>query len=123
MPLGRSPMSATRWILIDRDEVVRYWNRAAELLLQVSIEEAVGAPVADVVPGWDELTAHSVPADASGDTLAESVTVPVVIAGDERWLSVTAVDFGEGRVYALRGPDAGACARAGAQRVRRHGFP
>ncbi len=89
-------------ILIDRDEVVRYWNRAAELLLQVSIEEAVGAPVADVVPGWDELTAHSVPADASGDTLAESVTVPVVIAGDERWLSVTAVDFGEGRVYALR---------------------
>jgi signal transduction histidine kinase len=28
--------------------------------------------------------------------------LPVTIAGEERWLSAVAVDFGEGRVYALR---------------------
>jgi signal transduction histidine kinase len=89
-------------VLVDGDEVVRYWNRAAELLLQVSVENALGFRAADVVPGWDALTAHSVPADAAAGTLAQAVTVPVVVGGDERWLSVAAVDFGEGCVYALR---------------------
>jgi signal transduction histidine kinase len=89
-------------VLVDGDAVVRYWNRAAELLVRVSAEDALGARVSDVIPSWDALTAHSVPADAAADTLARSVTVPVVVAGDERWLSVAAVDFGEGSVYAIR---------------------
>jgi signal transduction histidine kinase len=89
-------------VLVDADEVVRYWNRAAELLLQVPLMDALGFPAREVVPGWDDLTAHSVPAQADGGTLATSITVPVVVAGGERWLSVAAVDFGEGRVYALR---------------------
>jgi signal transduction histidine kinase len=89
-------------VLVDGDEVVRYWNRAAELLLQVSIDDALGSPAADVVPGWDVLAAHAEPADAEAGTLARSVTVPVVVSGTELWLSVAAVDFGEGRVYALR---------------------
>ena len=89
-------------VLVDREEVVRYWNRAAQLLVHVEAEDALGARAADVIPSWDALTAHAVPADAAADTLAQSVTVPVMLAGDERWLSVAAVDFGDGRVYAIR---------------------
>jgi signal transduction histidine kinase len=89
-------------VLVDSDEVVRYWNRAAELLLQVGRDDALGARAADAVPGWDALTAHAVPADASTGKRARAVTVPVVVAGVELWLSVAAVNFGDGSVYALR---------------------
>jgi signal transduction histidine kinase len=89
-------------VLVDRSGTVQYWNRAAELLLRVAAVDALGARAADVVPGWESLTAHTEPAGSETGKLAESVTVPVVVAGDERWLSVAAVDFGEGRVYALR---------------------
>jgi signal transduction histidine kinase len=89
-------------VLVDRDGIVRYWNRAAELLMQVTADDAVGAHAGNAIPSWDALTAHSVAADAASESLAQSVTIPVVVAGDERWFSVAAVDFGDGSVYALR---------------------
>jgi len=89
-------------ILVDGSDVVRYWNRAAAILCGGGDTDAVGRPVAEVVPGWPQLAERVTPVDAATGELAVSITVPVAIGGEERWLSAVAVDFGEGRVYALR---------------------
>lgn len=89
-------------VLVDRNQVIRYWNRAAEALLEVPEGWAHGAAADDVVPGWETIAALAEPAEEGTGKVARSVTVPIVISGHERWFSVAAVDFGEGCVYALR---------------------
>ena len=86
-------------VLLDRDGIVRHWNPAAASITGVAEEDALGRPVAEVVPAWDALTSH-VPLVAPGAP-ARPVTVPLVIDGRERWVAGPGVDFGEGSVYAL----------------------
>jgi signal transduction histidine kinase len=76
-------------VLADADDVIRYWNAAAETVLAVPEPSAVGRTVASVVP---EL------ADAGG----AGGLVPVAVDGGERWLAVTTTRFPEGRVVVLR---------------------
>ncbi len=87
-------------VLVDREDRVRYWNAAAALLTGVAEEDAVGRPLAAVFPAWDEI-GHHVETAPAGAT-ARPATVPVPREDGERWTSMTAVDFGDGRVYALR---------------------
>jgi PAS domain S-box-containing protein len=87
---------------VDAEGVVRYWNHSAELTTGVDALEAVGRGAAEVVPSWELLTEHVRPASSQTGELARAVTVPINLQGRERWLSVAAVDFGEGQVYALR---------------------
>jgi len=89
-------------ILVDGERVVRYWNRAAELISGRRIAEALGRAAADVVPGWAAIGEHVHAADAAAGEIASSSTLPVTIGGEERWLSVAAVDYGDGCVYAMR---------------------
>jgi GAF domain-containing protein len=89
-------------VLVDRGGIVRYWNHAAELLTRIPQVEAIGTAAAAVVPGWRTIGDRIRPAVADTGELASSATVPVTLHGGERWLSVAAVDFGEGAVYALR---------------------
>jgi PAS domain S-box-containing protein len=89
-------------VLVDREGIVRYWNPAAQLLTRIPDAEALGTTAAAIVPGWEEIQEHVEPADAATGGLASSASVPVTLHGSERWLSVAAVEFGEGCVYALR---------------------
>ncbi len=89
-------------VLVDRDGVLRYWNRAAELVFRLPREAVPGVPARDAVPGWEAVTKHVRPVDASTGEVARATTVPVVLGEDERWLSCAAVDFDEGCVYAVR---------------------
>jgi signal transduction histidine kinase len=89
-------------VLVDRSGIVRYWNHAAELLTRIPEAEALGTAAASVVPGWAAIQEQVEPADAETGALARSATVPVTVFGGERWVSVAAVDFDEGCVYALR---------------------
>jgi len=89
-------------VLLDSTGAVRYWNRAAELIFDRASPDVMGRPASQVVPGWELVVQHVEPAEASSDELARSTTVPITAAGRERWLSATAVDFGDGCVYALR---------------------
>jgi signal transduction histidine kinase len=89
-------------VLVDRAGIVRYWNHAAELMTRIPEAEALGTAAASVVPGWGAIQEHVEPADAETGALARSATVPVTVFGGERWVSVAAVDFDEGCVYALR---------------------
>jgi signal transduction histidine kinase len=81
-------------VLLDRDGTVRHWNPATVTITGVSEEEALGCRVGEVVPAWEQLTAH-VPLLAPG-------SVPIVIGGHERWVAVSGVYFGSGTVYALQ---------------------
>jgi signal transduction histidine kinase len=76
-------------VLADADDVIRYWNAAAESVLAVPEPAALGRTVGSVVP---EL------ADAGGP----GGLVPVAVDGGERWLAVTTTRFPEGRVVVLR---------------------
>jgi two-component system phosphate regulon sensor histidine kinase PhoR len=84
--------------LADEDEVVRFWNRAAEQIFGVDTVEAVGRPAREVVVDYDEI----VDAAEEGDAF-----VPVVVDGTERWLSPTVTPFESGSVVAVRDATAG----------------
>ena len=86
--------------LLDTEGRVRHWNPAAASITGVAEDDALGCPVAEVVPAWDALTSH-VPLVPPGSA-ARPVTVPIVLGGRERWVSVSGVDFGDGTVYALQ---------------------
>ena len=82
-------------VLLDREARIRYWNPAAARLTGIGEAAAIGHPIADVVPAWRDLSEHL-------DETAGPVTLPLPSAEEERWVSVTAVEFEEGAVYALR---------------------
>jgi signal transduction histidine kinase len=88
-------------VLLDRGRVVRHWNPAAARITGVDEEHALGSAVDEVVPEWAALTSHVPPATPGGPG-ERPVTVPLVLGGRELWVAVSAVDFGEGTVYALR---------------------
>jgi PAS domain S-box-containing protein len=86
--------------LVDLSGIVRIWNRAAEAITGLSRSGVVGRPVAEVLPGWHDLTADVPVAGAPGP--AAAATLPVELDGEERWLSISGVGFDEGTVYAFR---------------------
>jgi PAS domain S-box-containing protein len=88
--------------LVDRESIVRYWNRAASLITGVEENDAIGYSASDVVPGWALIEEHVRPADATSAELARATAIPVARNDEERWLSVVAVELGDGRVFALR---------------------
>ena len=86
--------------LVDGEGTVRVWNRAAVLVTGLAVEEVVGRPIADVIPGWSGITGQIQVAE--GGTAPASVTVPVELQGGELWLSFVAVRSVDGIVYAFR---------------------
>ena len=75
--------------LVDDAGIVRLWNRAAESITGSSCESIVGRRLEEVLPGWERVTARA-------------ETLPLELAGRERWVSVSGVTFEEGTVYAFR---------------------
>ncbi|MGZ8694503.1 MAG: GAF domain-containing protein, partial [Gaiellaceae bacterium] len=86
--------------LLDAEGRVRYWNPAAAAITGIAIEDAVGRDMTEVLPAWADMGSHVVPEPAG--TVARPATLPLPRAEGERWVSVTAVEFGEGAVYAIR---------------------
>lgn len=75
-------------VLVDRAGAPRYWNAAAAALFGEGARPL--GQWAAVRAALDDLDAPE----------AVPVTVPVELAGRERWLQVSRVEFDEGRVYA-----------------------
>jgi PAS domain S-box-containing protein len=88
-------------VLVDDAGVVQLWNPAAEVITGLRRDAVVGRPLREAIPGWsavaDSLGAASDPASSS----ARATTVPIDVAGRELWLSIRAVGFAEGAVYAF----------------------
>jgi PAS domain S-box-containing protein len=75
--------------LVDREGVVRLWNRAAELMSGVKRAAIVGRQLNELLPGWSRIS-----------TRLE--TLPFERDGRERWMSISGVEFADGFVYAFR---------------------
>jgi PAS domain S-box-containing protein len=81
-------------VLVDPDGTVRYWNHAAASNLGVSESDALGRPVASLVPELGAVEA------SLGD--AGEVRVPVHRDDGDRWFAVSESGFADGRVIVLR---------------------
>jgi PAS domain S-box-containing protein len=88
--------------LVDGEGVIRHWNAAAQAITGLPAEAVLDRPVAEGLPGWDEL-APIVPVSTSpGAGPVGAKTVPIEIRGRELWLSISGVEFADGTVYAFR---------------------
>ena len=107
--------------MIDRDEVVRLWNPAAEAITGLRATEVLGGYAGEVIPGWAELVGADPRRARSRRAAARRAeTLPVEIGGRELWLSITGVGLRRGDGVRVPRPDRGARAREDAQRLRRH---
>jgi two-component system, OmpR family, phosphate regulon sensor histidine kinase PhoR len=86
--------------LLDDGGVVRLWNRAAELVTGVGMDDVVGRPADAALAGW-QLLVGRIPVAESGAT-PRAVTLPVAVGGRDLWLSFVAVRGAAGVVYAFR---------------------
>jgi PAS domain S-box-containing protein len=89
-------------LLVDGEGVVRHWNPAAETLLGIPAESALGSQADKVLPGWS-VTAPLIPvATVPGPGGRDAATLPFEVGGREIWLSISGVEFTDGIVYAFR---------------------
>lgn len=81
--------------LTDDDGVVRFWNRAAELITGLKRTDVWGRRLGDL-PGLGTV-ADEIPVGEEGEVVP--LTVPVQLGLAELWLSVAGVQTPEGTVY------------------------
>jgi PAS domain S-box-containing protein len=87
-------------VLVDRAGRVRLWNNAAERITGIAAEDLLARQLADAIPGWGDVK-HRLPVARAGEA-GRAESVPLEIAGRELWLSVSAVGYEDGTVFAFR---------------------
>jgi PAS domain S-box-containing protein len=89
--------------LVDEAGIVRLWNPTAAVSLRRPAVEAVGRPIADLLADWPSLQSRiPVASEPQVGGTSRAQTMPVEVQGEERWLSISAVRFPGGTVYAFR---------------------
>jgi PAS domain S-box-containing protein len=83
--------------LLDAEDVIRFWNPAAEAITALRATDVVGRRADEAIPRWRDL-AERIESGPEG----RPVSVPLELDGREVWLSIGAVNFGEGAVFAFR---------------------
>ena len=89
-------------ILVDEAGIVRLWNPTAAISLRRPAVEAVGRPIAELLGDWQSLQSRIPVASEPQAGGSRAQTLPVEVQGEERWLSISAVRFPGGTVYAFR---------------------
>jgi PAS domain S-box-containing protein len=91
-------------ILVDEAGIVRLWNPTAAISLRRTAVDAVGRPIAELLGGdWHSLQSRiPVASELQAGGASRAQTLPVEVQGEERWLSISAVRFPGGTVYAFR---------------------
>jgi PAS domain S-box-containing protein len=87
-------------MMVDPEGVLRFWNRAAELVTGRLRDDVVGRPAGEVLAGWLAVAAE-IPISEEAE-VARPVTLPVEVDGSELWLSFVAVQSPNGVVYTFR---------------------
>jgi PAS domain S-box-containing protein len=85
---------------VNPEGVLRFWNRAAELVSGRSREDVIGREAGEIFDGWATV-ATEIPI-SEGREAARPVTLPVEVEGRELWLSFVAVRTPGGVVYTFR---------------------
>jgi PAS domain S-box-containing protein len=88
--------------LVDELGIVRLWNPTAAMSLRRKPADAVGRPIAELIDDWPSLRTRIPVASDPEAGPSRPATMPVEVDGDERWLSISAVRFPRGTVYAFR---------------------
>jgi PAS domain S-box-containing protein len=86
--------------LLDAEGRIRLWNEAAERITGLTAAELGGRPATSAIPGWAAVE-QRIPVARTGEP-ARAESVPLDLAGRELWLSVSAVGFEDGTVFACR---------------------
>ena len=87
--------------MLDRDGVVRLWNRAAEAVTRLSRRRGRRPAGRRGDPGLGGDRRRR-PVATTPATRSSAETLPLELPGLELWLSIAAVEFNEGTVYAFR---------------------
>jgi PAS domain S-box-containing protein len=83
-------------VLVERDGVIRLWNPAIEHVTGLPAAETLGRRADEVFTSWTPIS------DLAESSSLRPQTQPVEINGRELWLSITAVGFEDGTVFAFR---------------------
>jgi two-component system phosphate regulon sensor histidine kinase PhoR len=86
--------------LVDLGGRVRLWNAAAERITGLAAGDVIGRGVREAIPGWEAIEPR-IPVAPMGEA-GRAESVPVEIGDRELWLSVSAVGYEDGTVYAFR---------------------
>jgi signal transduction histidine kinase/putative methionine-R-sulfoxide reductase with GAF domain len=87
---------------VDRNGIVRTWNRAAGTATGLALPDVVDRAAVDAIPGWSEIVAR-VPIVAAGSAAPRAESLPLDLGGGrELWLSIHGVVVADGIVYAFR---------------------
>jgi signal transduction histidine kinase/putative methionine-R-sulfoxide reductase with GAF domain len=86
---------------VDRNGIVRTWNRAAATATGLGLSDVVDRPAMDAIPGWSEIVAR-VPIVAAGSAAPRAESLPIDLGARELWLSIHGVVVADGIVYAFR---------------------
>jgi two-component system phosphate regulon sensor histidine kinase PhoR len=87
---------------VDGGGVIRLWNPAIAAVTGIATADALGRRPHDVLPGWAAIEALVPVASAPAYAAKHAETVPLDLGDRELWISVSAVQFPDGTVYALR---------------------
>ncbi|MFL5934804.1 MAG: ATP-binding protein [Gaiellaceae bacterium] len=87
--------------LVDRDGVVRLWNKAAEAITSLAAANVVGRRIDEVLPGWPQV-APLIPVTGGPGELVRAETAPLDLGGRELWISGSGVGIDDGTIYAFR---------------------
>jgi signal transduction histidine kinase/putative methionine-R-sulfoxide reductase with GAF domain len=86
---------------VDRNGIVRTWNRAAGTATGLALPEVVDRRAVDAIPGWAEIVSR-IPIVAAGSSAPRPESLPLDLGGRELWLSIHGVVVADGIVYAFR---------------------
>jgi two-component system phosphate regulon sensor histidine kinase PhoR len=81
-------------VLLDDQDVVRYWNTEAESYFGRTEKAALGSPASSLIPQFDAV-------EAALRRGTESI-VPFSMGDQVRWLTLSETEFAEGRVLVFR---------------------
>jgi PAS domain S-box-containing protein len=87
-------------VLLDRSGRIRLWNNAARTITGIDEVDALGRRPEELIAGWEQVTEHVRVAGVGELPVPESV--PLDVARRELWLSISAVGFEDGTIYAFR---------------------
>ena len=89
-------------ILVDENGIVRLWNPAVADITGLDAEQVLGRRPEDALPGWAAIAPLVPLTSAPAYAAKHAETLPLDVEGRELWVSISAVEFPNGTVYALR---------------------
>jgi len=89
-------------VFVDGAGVVRLWNPAVAAITGLGAAQVLGRRPEEVLPGWAAIEPLVPVASAPAYAAKHAETLPLDVGERELWISISAVRFPDGTVYALR---------------------